>query len=62
MACIREKPAKRRYRHPYCRPAGLSSQPAGTGQQPGRYRPEGRQVGLAIGREFDERLYEVRDL
>ena len=22
----------------------------------GRYRPEGRQVGLAIGREFDERL------
>ena len=26
----------------------------------GRYRPEGRQVGLAIGREFDERLYEVR--
>lgn len=26
----------------------------------GRYRPEGRQIGLAIGREFDERLYEVR--
>ena len=26
----------------------------------GRYRPEGRQVGLAIGRAFDERLYEVR--
>ena len=26
----------------------------------GRYRPEGRQIGLAIGRELDERLYEVR--
>lgn len=26
----------------------------------GRYRPEGRQIGLAAGREFDERLYEVR--
>jgi len=26
----------------------------------GRYRPEGRQVGLAAGREFDERVYEVR--
>ena len=26
----------------------------------GRYRPEGRQIGLAAGREFDERVYEVR--
>ena len=26
----------------------------------GRYRPEGRQIGLATGREFDERMYEVR--
>ncbi len=26
----------------------------------GRYRPEGRQVGMAAGREFDERIYEVR--
>ena len=26
----------------------------------GRYRPEGRTIGLAAGREFDERLYEVR--
>lgn len=26
----------------------------------GRYRPEGRQVGIAAGREFDERIYEVR--
>ncbi|MDA0690136.1 MAG: hypothetical protein O2948_16005 [Proteobacteria bacterium] len=26
----------------------------------GRYRPEGRMIGLAAGREFDERLYEVR--
>ena len=26
----------------------------------GRYRPEGRQVGVAVGREFGERIYEVR--
>ncbi len=26
----------------------------------GRYRPEGRLIGLDAGREFDERLYEVR--
>ncbi len=26
----------------------------------GRYRPEGRQIGVAAGREFDERIYEVR--
>lgn len=26
----------------------------------GRYRPEGRQIGIAAGREFDERIYEVR--
>lgn len=26
----------------------------------GRYRPEGRLVGMAAGREFDERIYEVR--
>ena len=26
----------------------------------GRYRPEGRQIGVAAGREFDERVYEVR--
>lgn len=26
----------------------------------GRYRPEGRVIGLEVGREFDERLYEVR--
>lgn len=26
----------------------------------GRYRPEGRQIGVAAGREFGERIYEVR--
>ena len=26
----------------------------------GRYRPEGRQIGVATGREFGERVYEVR--
>lgn len=26
----------------------------------GRYRPEGRQIGTAAGREFGERIYEVR--
>ena len=26
----------------------------------GRYRPEGRQIGTATGREFGERIYEVR--
>lgn len=26
----------------------------------GRYRPEGRQIGVAAGREFSERIYEVR--
>ena len=26
----------------------------------GRYRPEGRQIGFAAAREFDERLFEVR--
>lgn len=26
----------------------------------GRYRPEGRQIGFTAGREFDERIFEVR--
>lgn len=26
----------------------------------GRYRPEGRQIGFAVARDFDERIYEVR--
>ena len=36
--------------------------PAGYAQDnsEGRYRPEGRQIGVAAGREFGERIYEVR--
>ena len=28
--------------------------------EPGRYRPQGREIARAIGNEFDEALYEVR--
>lgn len=28
--------------------------------EPGRYRPQGRQIAQAVGREFNETLYEVR--
>jgi len=29
-------------------------------QDEGRYRPQGRQIGTAVGREFREQVYEVR--
>ncbi len=37
-----------------------ASQLAAQDNSQGRYRPEGRLVGTAAGREFDERIYEVR--
>ncbi len=42
--------------------ASLSLLPAAYAQDnsQGRYRPEGRQIGIAAGREFGERIYEVR--
>ncbi len=43
--------------------AGLLLLPPATQAQDnsqGRYRPEGRQIGVATGREFGERVYEVR--
>lgn len=36
------------------------AQPAAAQNEEGRYRPQGREIGTAVGREFQETVYEVR--